>query len=161
MSVLFWTERFNPSAACVGSDVAVCRSQPCEVPRWSAGRRHASLRSLGHGVSVNGCAPRRREHAKDACTAWGHGATPTRVQLETAGRANCAHAGPMNLLYVKGIIGMSWACSVLAAGLLARAGSLTDWVTLTLLAAVPPSILMHRWNEPLPSTSQHIQQALR
>ena len=67
----------------------------------------------------------------------------------------------MNLLYVKGIIGMSWACSVLAAGLLARAGSLTDWVTLTLLAAVPPSILMHRWNEPLPSTSQHIQQALR
>ena len=67
----------------------------------------------------------------------------------------------MNLLYVKAAIGMSWACSVLMLGRLAHASSVTDWATLVCLAVVPPSILMHRWSEPVPSTSQHIQQALR
>ena len=83
------------------------------------------------------------------------------MQSGTDGRADRAHAGHMNLLYLKGAIGMSWACSVLTIGVLAHTISLADWTTLTLLAVLPPSILMYRWAEPLPSTSQHIQQALR
>ena len=67
----------------------------------------------------------------------------------------------MNLQYVRGTLVTAWACSVVTIGLLAHAGSITSWVTLALVAVVPPTVLMHRWNEPVPSTSQQIQQALR
>ena len=67
----------------------------------------------------------------------------------------------MNLSYMTGAIGMAWTCSVLTVGLLAHASSAASWVTLALVAAAPPVVLMHRWKEPLPSMSQRIQQALR
>jgi hypothetical protein len=83
------------------------------------------------------------------------------VHYGTAAIAECAHAEHMNLLYVKGIVAMAWTCSVLTVGLLTQASSVTSLVTLAFVAALPPTILMHRWREPAPSISQDIQKALR
>ena len=67
----------------------------------------------------------------------------------------------MNLLSLKGIVALSWACSVVTLGLVAQTSAITGWVTLLLVAMLPPAVLMHRWKEPLPSMSRHIQAAPR
>ena len=67
----------------------------------------------------------------------------------------------MNLLHVKGTIAVLWALSVLTLGLVGHATSMSSWLTLAMMAALPPTILMHRWSDPTPTTTQIIREALR
>ena len=67
----------------------------------------------------------------------------------------------MNLLYVKSIVAMVSTCSAVMVGLLSHADSVASWGTLAVVGVLAPTILMHRWHEPLPSMSENIRQGLR
>ena len=67
----------------------------------------------------------------------------------------------MNSLYAKGTLVMLWSCSVLVGGALGAAHSLPGWITVVFVALGPPAILLHLWREPVPTTSEQIQDSLR
>ena len=54
-----------------------------------------------------------------------------------------------------------WACTPLTIGLVTQPHSLGSWAALTLLATIPPAVVMYLWREPVASTSDAIRDALR
>ena len=67
----------------------------------------------------------------------------------------------MTHFFRNGTASILWAGSVLTLGLVSQADSVFSWVTLTLVAVLPPAFLMYRSNEPVPSMSYPIQKAPR
>jgi len=67
----------------------------------------------------------------------------------------------MTLSYMKPAAAAVWVCTPLAIGLVTQPQSFGSWAALTLLATIPPAIVMYLWREPVASTSEAIRDALR
>ena len=63
--------------------------------------------------------------------------------------------------YMKRTLSAVWACVPLAVGVATQTTSAASWLALTLAAVMPSAILVYLWREPVASTSQDIQKALR
>lgn len=59
----------------------------------------------------------------------------------------------------KAAITAFWVLAVLLAAVLSNLMSSSSWVMVAVLAAVPPMILWHFWNAPVPSMSESIRKA--
>jgi Flp pilus assembly protein TadB len=67
----------------------------------------------------------------------------------------------MQLVSIKAIIAMLWVSTVTVVGIAGNLNSVTSWIVLAVVAVVPPLVMMWRWNDPVPTMSQAIQEALR
>ena len=74
-------------------------------------------------------------------------------------------AGPytlnMQLDSIKTTVTALWVTAVCAAGIAGDLRSLSGWAVLAGLAVLPPLVMMGRWNDPRPTMSETIQEALR
>jgi hypothetical protein len=62
---------------------------------------------------------------------------------------------------MKRTISAVWMCVPLGVGVATQTTSAGSWLALTLAAVIPPAIAMYLWREPVASTSEAIQEALR
>ena len=67
----------------------------------------------------------------------------------------------MQLVSIKAIIAMLWVSTVSIVGIAANVNSFPSWTALAVVAVIPPLVMMWRWNDPVPTMSQAIQEALR
>jgi hypothetical protein len=67
----------------------------------------------------------------------------------------------MQLVSIKAIIAMLWVSTVSVVGIAGNLNSVASWTVLAAVAVVPPLVMMWRWNDPVPTMSQTIQEALR
>jgi len=68
----------------------------------------------------------------------------------------------MQLVSLKSIIAMLWVSAVWTiAGITGHSNSFPSWAVLAAVAVVPPVVMMWRWNDPGPTMSETIQEALR
>lgn len=74
-------------------------------------------------------------------------------------------AGPyafdMQLKYIKTIVAGVWVTAVCTAGISGHLTSLSGWTLLAGVAALPPLVMMWRWNDPQQTMSESIQEARR
>lgn len=82
------------------------------------------------------------------------------VQSATASAAVQIHAGTMTPISTKLALTVVWGGAVLMLGLAWHATAVSTWLTLLAIAVPPPAILFYFWREPLPSTSERIQESL-
>jgi hypothetical protein len=83
------------------------------------------------------------------------------VQFATAAAEVQTHAGTMTPMSTKLVLTTVWGATVLMMGLAWHATAVSTWLTLLAIAVPPPAILFYFWREPLPSTSERIQESLR
>ena len=67
----------------------------------------------------------------------------------------------MQLVSIKATIAMLWVSTVSIVGVAANVNSLSNWTAFGVVALIPLLVMMWRWNDPLPTMSQSIQEALR
>ena len=67
----------------------------------------------------------------------------------------------MRLDSLKTTVTAVWVSAVCTAGLASNLRSLSGWAVLAGLAILPPLVTMWRWNDPRPTMSETIQEALR
>jgi hypothetical protein len=67
----------------------------------------------------------------------------------------------MQLDSIKATFAAIWVSAVCTAGIAGSVQSLSGWAILVGLAALPPLVMMWRWNDPHPTLSESIQEALR
>ena len=67
----------------------------------------------------------------------------------------------MQLVSIKAIIAMLWVSTASIVGIAANVNSFPSWTALGVVAVIPPLVMMWRWNHPVPTMSQTIQEALR
>jgi hypothetical protein len=67
----------------------------------------------------------------------------------------------MQLVSIKAIIAMLWVSTVSVVGIAGNLNSVASWTVLAAVVVVPPLVMMWRWNDPVPTMSQTIQEALR
>ena len=67
----------------------------------------------------------------------------------------------MQLVSIKPIIALLWVLAVFVIGIARNLDSFSSWTVVTGVAVVPPLVMMWRWNDPVPTMSQAIQEALR
>ena len=84
-----------------------------------------------------------------------------RVQSGTARLDGGAYTRDMQLVSIKAICAMLWVSAVSIAGIAGNVRSLSGWAVLAGLAILPPLVMLWRWNDPRPTMSETIQQALR
>jgi hypothetical protein len=63
--------------------------------------------------------------------------------------------------YMKRTISVAWMCVPVAVGIATQPTSAAGWLALSLAALIPPAVVMYLWREPVLSTSEAIQEALR
>jgi hypothetical protein len=71
------------------------------------------------------------------------------------------HAVRMNPFQMRLALFTLWSCTTVAAGAVGLARSPAQWLTIALVALVPPAIAVHFSREPIKSTSQNIQDVLK
>ncbi len=67
----------------------------------------------------------------------------------------------MPLASIKNIIAMLWVSTVFIPGIAGHVHSVSSWTVLVAVAVVPPLVMMWRWNDPLQTMSESIQEARR
>ena len=67
----------------------------------------------------------------------------------------------MQLVSIKAIIAMLWVSTASIVGITANVNSFPSGIALGVVAVIPPLVMMWRWNDPVPTMSQAIQEALR
>ena len=67
----------------------------------------------------------------------------------------------MQLISIKAIFAMLWVSVVFIAGIAGNVRSLSGWAVLGGLAIVPLLVMVWRWNDPRPTMSETIREALR
>ena len=67
----------------------------------------------------------------------------------------------MQRVSIKAIITMLWISAVSTAGIAGNFNSSSSWVIVAGVAVLPPLVMMWRWNNPRPTMSETIQEALR
>jgi len=67
----------------------------------------------------------------------------------------------MQLVSIKAVIAMLWVSTVSIVGIAGHMNSFASWTALGVVAVIPPLVMMWRWNDPVPTMSQAIQEALR
>jgi hypothetical protein len=67
----------------------------------------------------------------------------------------------MQLVSIKTIIAMLWISTVSIVGIAANLNSFASWTVLTAVVVIPPLVVLWRWNDPRPTMSEAIQEALR
>ena len=67
----------------------------------------------------------------------------------------------MQLVSIKATIAMLWVSTVSIVGIAANVNSFSNWTAFGVVALIPLLVMMWRWNDPLPTMSQSIQEALR
>ena len=72
-----------------------------------------------------------------------------------------AYTRNMRLISIKPIIAMLWVSAAFVIGIAGNLDSFSSWTVLTVVAVVPPLVMMWRWNEPRETMSETIQEALR
>lgn len=75
-----------------------------------------------------------------------------------------AYTWVMQLVSIKAICAMLWVSAVFIAGIAGNVRSLSGWAVLAGLAIFPllvMLVMLWRWNDPRPTMSETIQQALR
>lgn len=66
-----------------------------------------------------------------------------------------------NLYRSKPLLPCSGFSTVSIAGIAGNVNSFPSWTALGVVAAIPPLVMMWRWNDPLPTMSEAIQEARR
>ena len=67
----------------------------------------------------------------------------------------------MQLVSIKAIIVLLWVSTVSIVGIGGNLNSFSSWTVLAGVAAVPPLVMMWRWNDPRQTMSESIQEARR
>jgi hypothetical protein len=67
----------------------------------------------------------------------------------------------MQLVSIKAIFAMLWVAAVSIAGIAGNVRSLSGWAVLAGLAILPPLFMLWWWNDPRPTMSETIREALR
>ena len=67
----------------------------------------------------------------------------------------------MQLVSIKATIAMLWVSTVSIAGIAGNLNSFPSWTALAVVALTPPLVMMWRWNDPLLTMSEAIQEARR
>lgn len=65
----------------------------------------------------------------------------------------------MQLRYTKAAVTALWILTVVLAAVISNLTSASNWVVVAVLAGIPPTILWHLWNAPVPSLSESIRKA--
>jgi hypothetical protein len=83
-----------------------------------------------------------------------------RVHSGTARFDGGAYTCNMQLISIKAIFAMLWVSAVSIAGFAGNVRSLSGWAVLAGLAILP-LVMLWRWNDPRPTMSETIREALR
>jgi hypothetical protein len=67
----------------------------------------------------------------------------------------------MQLGSIKAIIAMLWVSTVSIVGIAGNLYSFPSWTALAVVAVIPPLVMTWRWNDPLATMSEAIQEARR
>jgi hypothetical protein len=67
----------------------------------------------------------------------------------------------MQLISIKRLMAVLWVLAALIIGIAGNLDSFVGWAVLTVVAVVPPLVMMWRWNDPRQTMSESIQKALR
>jgi hypothetical protein len=67
----------------------------------------------------------------------------------------------MQLFSIKAVVGTVWVLAVCLAAIAGNLNSLPSWLVLAGVAILPPIVMMWRWNDPLQTMSEVIQEARR
>ena len=101
-------------------------------------------------ILARGCCRRYRD-VKASC-----GSVHSRTSKTAQSRYTCS----MQQNYMKATISAVWVCALCAVALFGHF-TFSAWVLLLAFAVVPPLVVMRYWREPVQTTSESIQKALR